>query len=325
MSKSQASPQQASTLVVVLNWNGDQDLIECLDSLETARAAAAQPYDVLVLDNASTSGAFDRVTTEYPWVYFLRLSDNRYWAGGNNAAVQWALEREYEWIVLSNSDIVTDQTWYPALLETARVPGVGAVGFKIFGEAQRVPIKLFEDYRSDFSLGDLQWHEDLYISGCFLAVRSRCFKELGGFDEVYKMYCEEFDFLSRVRVAGWQTVRCNAPIYHVSELASRKVPLLTAYFAIRNNIRVMLKLEPQRAWRPLKYAVKVLLRMVNPAEKVDFTDSCRRREKPTDSILTNLAILLWACAWNIVFLPSTLLAGRRDTKAAILSRSASSK
>jgi GT2 family glycosyltransferase len=317
MSNTEPTRRPASTLVVVINWNGDQDLIDCLASLEHARKQLPDPYDVLVLDNASTSGSLQRAEREYPFVNFLRLPENRYWAGGNNAAVDWALDRGYEWIVFSNSDIVVDKTWYPALQRAGLTPRIGAVGFKIFGEAERVPFELFDIYRSDFKLSDLQWHDDVYISGCFLAVRSKCFVELGLFDEVYKMYCEEFDFLSRVRLAGWQTVRCNAPIYHVSELASRKVPLLTSYFSIRNNMRVLLKLGPRRFWNPIKYSVKIFLRMANPRDKVDLKDSCRRREKPTENLLTNLGLLLRACAWNLIFLPRTLRAGRRDARAAL--------
>lgn len=316
MSEAQAGRQRASTLVVVINWNGGQDLIDCLDSLQAAKAGLSQGYDVLVLDNASTTGAIGRIEVEYPWVECLSLSENRYWAGGNNAAVQWALERDYEWIVLSNSDIVVGESWYPALQETGRSDEIGAVGFKIFGEARRVPIEAFHDYNASFDLRDLTWHDGIHMSGCFLAVRAACFAALGGFDEVYKMYAEEHDFLSRVRLAGWRTVRCNAPIYHVSELASRKVPLLTSYFAIRNNMRVLIKLGPRRFWGATRYAARVLRYMLDSSRTVDLVDSCRRREKPTDSLATNLNIWMRACLWNVVNLPATLLAGRKDIRAA---------
>ena len=64
MSDSKAGLQAARTLVVVINWNGDQDLIDCLDSLETAKADLLQGYDMLVLDNASTTGAIGRIEAE---------------------------------------------------------------------------------------------------------------------------------------------------------------------------------------------------------------------------------------------------------------------
>jgi len=305
-----------SLLVVVLNWNGGQDLLDCLDSLQAAREGPSGPYDVLVLDNASTTGSLSHAKQKYPWVHFHQLPENRYWAGGNNAAVKWTLKRDYEWIVFSNSDIIVDSSWFPAVLKVGRDRDVGAIGFKVFGEAQRVPLELFENYRADFSLSDLRWHDDVYISGCFLAVRAQCFTYLGGFDEVYKMYAEELDFLSRVRLAGWKTVRCNAPIYHVSELASRKVPLLTSYFAIRNTMRVMIKLGPRRFCGAARYAARVLRYMLDSSRTVDLVDSCRRREKPTDSLATNLNIWMRACLWNVVNLPATLLAGRKDIRAA---------
>ena len=322
MSDSKAGLQAARTLVVVINWNGDQDLIDCLDSLETAKADLLQGYDMLVLDNASTTGAIGRIEAEYPRVQCLKLSQNRYWAGGNNAAIKWALERDYEWIVFSNSDIVVGKVWYPALQTTCRSDEIGAVGFKIFGEARRVPIQDFHDCNASFDLSALKWHDDIHMSGCFLAVRASCFTELGGFDEVYKMYAEEHDFLSRVRLAGWRTVRCNAPIYHVSELASRKVPLLTSYFAIRNNMRVLIKLGPHRFSGSAKYAARVLRYMLDSSRAVDLVDSCRRREKPTDNLLTNLSIWSRACLWNAANFPATLLSGIKDIRAARSARAA---
>ena len=322
MIDSKAGSQTAWTLVVIINWNGDQDLIDCLDSLQAAKANLSQTYDVLVLDNASSSGAFTRIKEEYPWVECLQLSHNRYWAGGNNAAIKWALERGYEWIVFSNSDIVVGKAWYPALQTTCRSDEIGAVGFKIFGEARRVPIEDFHDCNASFDLSALNWHDDIHMSGCFLAVRASCFAELGGFDEIYKMYAEEHDFLSRLRLAGWRTVRCNAPIYHVSELASRKVPLLTSYFAIRNNMRVLIKLGPHRFSGSAKYAARVLRYMLDSSRAVDLVDSCRRREKPTDNLLTNLSIWSRACLWNAANFPATLLSGIKDIRAARSARAA---
>ena len=87
-------------LVVVLNWNGEQELHDCLVSLQ--RAAEEQPghpFDVLLVDNGSTQGVFPGICQDFPALQVLALPQNLYWAGGNNAAIAWALERSYSWLV----------------------------------------------------------------------------------------------------------------------------------------------------------------------------------------------------------------------------------
>lgn len=308
-------------LVIVLNWNGEQELLDCLASLEKARASQAEhPFDVLLVDNGSTSGVFADACRRFPFVQVLALPKNLYWAGGNNEAILWALQRKYSWLVLCNSDIVVDGRWSAALARFDGLAEIGAVGFNVLGESSRVPLSSFELECQRFDLENFAFADDRYISGCFLAIRPACFESLGLFDVVYRMYSEEDDFLSRLRLAGWRTVRCNAPIWHASELASRRVPLLTSYLAIRNGLRVRLKFEP-RPWRSsIAFAVKVCVGMLNPWRRVDLVNSYRRRLKPTENPLVNLWILFAACVWNLRHLPETRAIARRDRQLALQAR-----
>ena len=309
-------------LVIVLNWNGEQELIDCLDSLEAAkRQQPDHPFDVLLVDNGSTSGSFPEARRRFPMVQVLTLARNLYWAGGNNEAIAWAIERQYPWLVFCNSDIVVDRHWCMALAGVNRDPEIGAVGFCVFGEYKRVAFSEFEQACQDFCLEKLAFSDDEYISGCFLAIRTSCFRCLGLFDPIYQMYCEEDDFLMRVRLAGWRTVRCNAPIWHASEMASRRVPRLTSYLAIRNSLRLRLKFGPNRLRSSLGFAIRVFAGMLNPWRRVDLVNSYQRRLKPTSNPLVNLPILSAACCWNLLHLGQTIRIGRRDRKAAMQGRS----
>lgn len=42
-----------------------------------------------------------------------------------------------------------------------------------------------------------------WFAGMFLLFRSDAFAEVGGFDEGFFMYCEDFDICARLRLAGW--------------------------------------------------------------------------------------------------------------------------
>jgi len=285
-------------LVIVINWNGGQDLIDCLSSLRSS--CINSKFDVLVLDNASDSGSIFKARSLFPEFHYLILKTNLYWAGGNNQGIEWAMERNYDWIVFSNSDIIVDNYWFPAFCTVAARPEIGAVGFKVFGESKRESFQSFQDAQQAFKISELAWRDDILISGCFLAIKSDCFSKLGNFDEAYQMYSEEHDFLYRLRLAGYKTVRCNAPIWHISESASRKIPLKSSYFAIRNEIRFLIKFEDHPIYRSLRRFARFGLDMINPFKKVDFVDCCQRRKKPVMNPVLNLSILSKAFIWNFL-------------------------
>ncbi len=131
------------------------------------------------------------------------------------------------------------------------------------------------------------------------------------------MYSEEHDFQFRVRLAGWKTVRCNAPIWHLSEAASRKTPIKTSYFAIRNELRYIIKFEDFAFYRILRRTARFTMDMLNPWKKVDEIDCCQRRKKPTMHPFLNLWILSQAFLWNSMNYFQTREIGRRDIKLAI--------
>lgn len=122
---------QAKCAIVVLNWNGWQDTIACLESLSQL---TYENYSVIVVDNASTdespmkltewgekhnSLVFDgdyeqncihHITFDLEhrhWVYLQSNTNNGY-ASGNNLGIQLAVRSQCEYIWLLNNDTVVD-------------------------------------------------------------------------------------------------------------------------------------------------------------------------------------------------------------------------
>jgi GT2 family glycosyltransferase len=56
----------------------------------------------------------------------------------------------------------------------------------------------------------------------FMLLRREAFEQVGGFDERFFMYCEDFDLCSRLRLAGWQLQVIEAPVLHMAQRASKK-------------------------------------------------------------------------------------------------------
>src|SRR5689334_4235487 len=71
--------------VTIANWNTKKDLQDCLQSLEAVRNEA--PFEVIVVDNASTDGSADMVEKLFPWVRLMRMTKNLYFTGAHNHAL----------------------------------------------------------------------------------------------------------------------------------------------------------------------------------------------------------------------------------------------
>ncbi len=62
-----------------------------------------------------------------------------------------------------------------------------------------------------------------WLAGMFLLVSAEAFSAVGGFDERFFMYCEDFDLCARMRLAGWAfEVVDDAVVIHAARRASHR-------------------------------------------------------------------------------------------------------
>ena len=120
----------AGLAAVVLSWNGREDTLACLRSLE---AAEYEPLELIVVDNGSSDGSAEAVAAEFPRAELLRLERNRGFAGGMNAGAEHALARGADYVLLLNNDTELDPVAPGALVtEAQRRPEAAAVCATIY-------------------------------------------------------------------------------------------------------------------------------------------------------------------------------------------------
>jgi hypothetical protein len=74
-----SSPESPWVTIIVLNWNGLADTLECLESL----AGLDYPtYEVVVVDNGSSDGVGPVVRQRFPTMTVLENGENLGYAGG---------------------------------------------------------------------------------------------------------------------------------------------------------------------------------------------------------------------------------------------------
>ncbi|MCC5953297.1 MAG: glycosyltransferase family 2 protein [Acidimicrobiia bacterium] len=109
--------------VVVLNHNGGQRVLACLDAL----AGLDYPrhrYEVVVVDNASTDGSVAAIEVRHPAVELIRNPRNSGFGANNLAMVD---RRGVDYVALCNDDAYVEPSWLRDLVDVCEGdPSVGA-------------------------------------------------------------------------------------------------------------------------------------------------------------------------------------------------------
>src|SRR5438045_1671731 len=75
--------------IIVLNWNGREDTVECVRSL---LKVPGDNIRIVIVDNGSIDGSPDVFRREFPDLTVLETGRNLGYAGGNNYGIRYALD-----------------------------------------------------------------------------------------------------------------------------------------------------------------------------------------------------------------------------------------
>jgi len=234
--------------IVIVNWNGRQFLDACLDAVAAQQGVNAE---TILVDNGSTDGSAAYVSERYPWVRVVALTENRGFAGGNNAGVREARGR---FVALLNNDTVADPGWLKTLLSAAddsvlttsrvvymhdrRVIDSAGDGMLRWGGA-------FKRHHGDTVDAAMESRDVFGVCGAACLVAKRVFEELGGFDEHLFISHEDVDLSYRARLRGY---RCryvaDAVVAHHGSSTLGRVSAFAVYHGQRNLEWVYLKNTP---------------------------------------------------------------------------------
>ena len=95
------SEAQPCVYVVLLNWNGWHDTVECVRSLRRMKYGNWRP---IIVDNGSTDDSVARLRGSCPGVSIVETRTNLGFAAGNNAGIRFALENGADYVFVLNND-----------------------------------------------------------------------------------------------------------------------------------------------------------------------------------------------------------------------------
>lgn len=250
--------------VIVLNWNGRDDTLACLESLRQSDYSNVQ---VIVVDNGSTDDSVSVIRQRFPGVTLIENGKNLGYAAGNNVGLTYALEIEAEYAFLLNNDTVIAPDCISTLVRTdCTDPAIGAVGPIVY---------TWDDGRVISSAGGaIDWrHADAanigageidrgqyaarpvdFVNGCGLMLTRQAVERVGLLDERYFMYWEETDWCTRVRRAGLDLrFEPAARMRHKATIRSDDLGPMPLYYMTRNRLLFFATHAPPRI-RPITLA-----------------------------------------------------------------------
>lgn len=250
--------------VIVLNWNGYKDTIECVESL---KKVTYPKCDILIVDNGSTNASEEILRRKFPELTLIQTGSNLGFTGGCNAGIREALRRGADYIILLNNDTVVDPDFAGELVKVAESDKkIGMLCSKIYF----------------YDKSDVIWYAGAYFNtwlgwgrhrgynqpdtgqfdrveetgrptGCSLMVTREFCEQVGLLDEEYFCYCEDSDWGMRAQKAGFKVMYVpTSKVWHkTSSSSGGSTTAISLYYTVRNTFRCIDKNNPLPV--PLRY------------------------------------------------------------------------
>ena len=241
---------KAKVSIIILNWNGKNNTLECLESVKEIDYSN---FEVIVVDNGSTDGSPTEIRRQYPEITVLETGKNLGYAEGNNVGIRYAIAQRADFVFLLNNDAIVDSQILNSFLEATQLyPDAGIFGGKVYdyGEPNKIQFagaiwdektcyflhmgegeiddgKTFESYREvDFAIG------------CVLFFRKELIEKVGYLEPKFFLNYEETDWCFRSRRSGYKCIFVpKAKVWHkgAASFAGQLSPLYV-YFMTRNEL-----------------------------------------------------------------------------------------
>lgn len=250
--------------IIILNWNGLEDTIACLESL---KKITYPNYEVVVVDNGSKGNDSQVLRENFgDYIHLIQNDRNYGYTGGNNIGIKHTLAHSQpDYLLILNNDVVVAPDFLNHLVEAIDADAsIGIAGPKVYyydfpnyiwsagakinmrwGQVACIGMK-----QRDNGQYDKQQEVD-YVAGCCLLIKNAIIPKVGLFDESYFCYWDETDYCVRARKAGYKVVYIpEAKIWHKSPLkvkvwdntpTSGKASGLPYYYTARNSFKFMRK------------------------------------------------------------------------------------
>jgi hypothetical protein len=237
--------------VIILNWKGTKDTIECVRSLERIKSVK---YKIFIVDNESNGSsikAFREIKNKK--IKLVPHIQNLGFAEGSNSGVKEATQEGFNYFLLLNNDTVVSKNLLKELINClSNSKKVGVVSPLVFDYYNKKRLSK-KDSPGRFNLktgGGSPWKKDLqslalekdsfrvdYSSGSCWLIKREVLEKSGLFNKKFLAYAEEIDTALRINKSGYTfLINPRAKIWHKVGASSKKYSGFKLYHSTRNMI-----------------------------------------------------------------------------------------
>lgn len=266
------------TAIILINWNGADDTLACLRSLQKAEGE----FIVVIADNASDDDSLQRISAfikengEDERFYLLPLDNNYGFAVGNNKALGFAARFSPDSYMLLNNDTEVEPDFLTRLVDfseanpqfRALTPRINYfddknVIWECGGEIKYGKRSVKYANATDNVLYGVEFFPVTSVSGCAMYFYPELLEDGCIFTDRYFFGEEDFEFSMRMKKKGVK-MACvpTSRIYHKVGRSRNKMKAIAnvgKYYMYYMNRLITLRLH----YSPLKFRLARLMYMPN--------------------------------------------------------------
>lgn len=230
--------------IVLLNYNGYKDTIECINSIRENEKEI--DYNIIVVDNNSSDNSIEFLS-QLEDVTTIKRNINDGFSAGNNVGIKYALDKfKSDYVLLLNNDtIITKYCLSKMLYSLEKDEKSGIATCKLMKAKDRNTIDCYG--------GKVDWNKVIgnfnYVkkengfyyseisSGACMLIKKEVFEKVGYLSEDYFMYFEDLDYSVRIIEANYKIqVVPDAIIYHKGGSTAGEASPFAIKWNTRNRI-----------------------------------------------------------------------------------------
>lgn len=217
--------------IIIVSYNTKNILRDCVLSIKDKSHDI--DYEIIVVDNASSDGSVEMLRQEFPDVKIIESGGNIGFGKANNKGMAQATGK---YLFLLNSDTILLNNATKILFDKAESLSdqgckIGALGSVLLNkdlntchsyghfitpssELKEVISKYLKFLKDPANTNPplVKGVKDVdYITGADMFVPEEVYKETGGFDPDFFMYCEEVDWQKRMQKNGYSRIIVEGP------------------------------------------------------------------------------------------------------------------
>lgn len=244
--------------IILVNYNGTEDTIECIKSIEES---SYKNYKIVVVDNKSLLENLSDLQTfvaQNDNVKLIKSENNLGFAGGNNIGIEFAIDTlNVDYVLLLNNDTLIEKNTIDELLKPFdEEQGCGIVGAKIlyypdidriWYAGGKINWKTFTSLHYGEGEIDNGKYDNLskvdFITGCVMMIKRQVIDDVGYLPEEYFMYYEDMDYCIATSEKNYSLYyNPKAIVYHkVSASSGGEDSPFSIKYGTRNRIYFMKK------------------------------------------------------------------------------------